>query len=191
MAERPLVIALNGPPGVGKDTLADFLCSHNKSQFTQLSIKEPLLEMACKDPQYGSIISQVWAPGARHMLKDMPVTVGNEQTLTPRAMLIDIATRLRSQYGDGYFARKAVEKILAMDASNKQVFIITDVGFECELKELEMHCDVVLVHMSRIRCTFDNDSRSYLFRPNTIYLHNDSTIASLASQFLERFRQKL
>lgn len=190
MAERPLVIALNGPPGVGKDTLADFLCSRNKGQFTQLSIKEPLLEMACKDPQYGSIISQVWAPGAHHMLKDIPVTVDNRETLTPRAMLIDIATRLRSQYGDGYFARKAVEKILAMDTA-KQVFIITDVGFECELKELEMHCDVVLVHMSRIQYTFDNDSRSYLSRPNTIYLHNDSTIASLASQFSEKFRQKL
>lgn len=190
MAERPLVIALNGPPGVGKDTLAEALLSSYKTLFTQLSVKEPLLETASKDPEYGSIIAHVWAPGANHALKDAPYIFANGQSLTPRAMLIQIATRLRNQYGDGYFARKAVEKILKM--STERAIVVTDVGFECELKELEMHCDVVLVRMEREGCTFANDSRTYLpLRGMHFTLSNNSNIQTMKDCFLNSLAKAL
>lgn len=189
-AEKPLVIALNGPPGVGKDALADSLMKYMSDCFTRLSIKEPLLEMAYKDPDYGHVIAHVWAPGADHSLKDTPVILANGLSMTPRDMIITVATRLRQQHGDNYFAKKAAEKIGKMAISEKAI-LITDVGFDCELSELEKNCDVLLVHMTRTGCSFANDSRNYLTHPNTIFLSNNSSVSALQEQFLISLEEKL
>jgi hypothetical protein len=189
-SDRPLVIALNGPPGVGKDTLAEALLSEHPDLFTQLSIKAPLLNMAYKDPMYGHIIARVWAPGAEYGLKDMPVLLANGDVMTPRTMLIDIATHIRHQYGDGYFAHKAAERIIEM--GSKRIIIITDIGFECERRELELRCDVILVRIERVGHTFQNDSRAYLpMRGLSFALSNNTSIDLLKEQFYTKLGSML
>jgi hypothetical protein len=188
--DRPLVIALNGPPGVGKDTLAEALLSEHPNLFNQLSIKAPLLNMAYKDPIYGHVIAHAWAPGAEYGLKDMPVLLANGDVMTPRTMLINIATHIRHEYGDGYFARKAAEKIVEM--GSKRIIIITDIGFECERRELEVCCDVILVRIERVGHTFQNDSRAYLpMRGLYFALSNNTSIDLLKEQFCTKLGSML
>lgn len=181
MSTKPVVFALNGPPGSGKDTLASELLSKYKI-FAKYCVKDPLLAIARRDPIYGHVINHVWAPGADHSLKDMEVTLANGNKTTPRAMLIEIATRLRQTHGENCFSRIVAEKIVR--SSSNKIILITDLGFECELNEMEKNCNVVLIRMSRKGCSFDKDSRSYLERPNMICISNDSSVGDLADRFM-------
>lgn len=165
-----LAVILNGPPGCGKDTLAEAIGKYN---FIHRSFKKQLYIETAR--HFGVELEAFIAEATDRKRKEMPwfplyqyTPQGNlERTLTPREALIYVSEELiKPTEGKDFFGKAAAEACLK---DNVRWAVFSDGGFEEEIEPLvEAFGQVVVVRLHREGYTFEGDSRRYLEGfPNT------------------------
>lgn len=159
---RKTVLVLNGPPGVGKDTLANALAVGNceSMSFELASFKTPMFNVA-KGMLGAGLFKRFMTDYNNRETKEQPMNyLGGE---SPRSFFIWISESvMKPKMGPRVFGRlAAAELVWGTDA---QFVVFTDGGFIDEIREIRESglCDVYVARLHREGCTWGSDSRSYL-----------------------------
>lgn len=156
-----IAIVLNGPPGVGKDTLAEkFRARH--PQFKKLEFKESLYELTAEE--FGIPLWMFKERATDRVHKDM---LWPGKYMTPREMMIHTSEEvIKPKFGESYFGQRAAQK--AVQAGD--YWVITDGGFQVEVEALNEYFDHVgIVQLYRQGYDFSSDSRDYIEAPDDAY----------------------
>ena len=172
-------IILNGPPGSGKDTIAQLLVQETAfgkaERFQQFEFKHELYRCTAEYFQVelddfitqatdGNWKEKIWPPLSHYSNKGNLI-----RTFTPREALIHVSEDIiKPSHGADYFGQAAVRSVLAAQAANA---VFSDGGFKEEIRPLIESCDRVFIfHLCREGFTFDGDSRDYIIDyPNISY----------------------
>ena len=199
-----IIILLNAPAGAGKDAIGSRLSvltgaptrafKEHLYQCTSTVFNLPVElvrglagdRKTKEEPYKGfSIPTHRW----RALMSDLgKSTVGREpKILTPREALIYTSEYIiKPTMGKDYFGR-----IFTNTLDLNRGVIFTDSGFEDEVTPLiESYGKkkVFIVQFDREGCSFQGDSRNYLYVPEgvpNIWLKNDDTIDSFCNKVLE------
>lgn len=162
---RPMkVLILNGPPGCGKDTLANLVSDKDVSL---ASFKKPMFSIAIAAA--GVSEAEWFQRYDDRELKELPWDKLNG--LSQRDFMIKISEEwIKPVFGKTHFGK------LAASQCDNYVTLFTDGGFADEVLEI---CDlfgkrnVTLIHVYRDGTSFEKDRRSYvqIAGLNTVPLH--------------------
>lgn len=182
MDKKPLntAIIMNGPPGVGKDTIADMFIDACPGAFKK-QFKERLYTDTMEEFNLTRNIHQAefMFRCTDRMKKEEPWA--RLDGLSPRQALIHTSeVVIKPNQGSDYFGIAAAQDCLFTKA---QVAIFADGGFPDEIEPLRsIYKQVVIFRLHRDDCSFEGDSRDYLpdnehvFDINLILGHPDSAI---------------
>ena len=152
------IILLNGPPGCGKDTVAQMLWDNHPSVDMLEKFARPLKETA---PVLYGIDKDKWLHLDSHGVKDEPCEA--LFGFTPRQVQIHISeTLLKPLHGKRVFGELCANRI---ENSPGITFVVSDCGFrdECEVLVERFGAEnVLLVHIHREGCSYENDSRDWV-----------------------------
>ena len=172
-------ILLNGPPGSGKDTIAD--CMVRQHGFHKMQFKDALFSETVA--HYNTSLE--WFLEDYDNNKD----VTNEQFggLSKRQMLIHVSEDIvKPQFGNTYYGKRALERMKEAVKKGITNFVFSDSGFLHEAIPLSEYLgnDIYIWQVVRPNCTFEGDSRGWIkfpFDPVTV-IHNDGTLGHLYHQ---------
>lgn len=171
---KTVVLGLNGPPGVGKDTLAEAFVERNP-KYTFRSMKEALWDATAD--HYGFDRAGFKELATTRELKDkiLPSVI-----LTPRQMMITVAeTVIKPRKGDRFFGEAMVDWCKETGCQ----YLVTDIGFEEECMPLREHFDrFSVLRLHRDDCDWGDDSRRYV---HADFPHNDCDIFLEYGQLLQ------
>ncbi|ARM70552.1 hypothetical protein HOR75_gp26 [Shewanella phage SppYZU05] len=146
-----LCVALNGPPGIGKDTLALALVS--------------LFHFDAVDAVANEIKRQA---GDYFQIPDLPKLATDRGTkdcvysnsgYTPRQLVWSYSKLLQKKFGKEVFMHD-----MLMRHSEAKTFMMTDLGLDPELPVLEKKFDrVIVVQLMHQEFGFSNDIRKFVF----------------------------
>lgn len=154
------VFILNGPPSIGKDTLANAIAANLNypvSMFKTALYKETA-------DFYGVPLEYMIDVATGRDTKEVPNIDFN--LLSPREALIHTSEGIiKPKYGKKFFGLKAVEYLQTLDGLTGSV-VFSDGGFaeECECL-VEHGYDVHIVQLHHPNFNFDRDSRNYVTVP--------------------------
>ena len=160
-----LCVLLNGPPGVGKDTLADLLA---KLGFQKYAFKTALYMKTAE--HYKMDLERFVTLATDREQKEIPhpeLALQGLPAVSPREALITVSEHIiKPMEGRGYFGEAAKWQCM-QDMQRFAVF--SDSGFTAEATPLySIFHKVVVIQLHRKGFTFDGDSRGYLNDlPNT------------------------
>ena len=151
-----MIILLNGPPGCGKDTAAEFIKKRLNCREYKFSapLKSALRELL-------SIENERWKQLLAYGTKDEPLL---PQGVSIRQALIKLSEEyLKPMLGQDIFGHIAVRRMKRM-VSNPHI-VVSDIGFTQEVEPIVKEFTVKRVRVlqiSRPNCTFKDDSREYI-----------------------------
>lgn len=152
-------VILNGPPGCGKDTIAEAMVERG---FTHHMMKEALYAVTA---DFFNIDRTVFRELARNrVLKEVPTPLlkASGQVFSPRGALIYTSeTIYKPRFGRDYFGR-----LTSLDCARREIprVVLSDGGFAEEIKPfLELYDYVFIFRLQRDGFTFEGDSRNYLY----------------------------
>ena len=154
-----MIVILNAPAGVGKDTIADMLKNeHNfaKSEFKSTMFKAALGLSGLTEDEYMSRYND-------RKLKEL--SWDKLGGLSCRGFMIHISEDImKPLFGNDVFGKRAAAACYsAIDFGFPNV-VFSDGGFIDEVKALhDSGLDVVVVRLHRDGHTFEGDSRRYLY----------------------------
>lgn len=162
---KPICIILNGPPGVGKDTLANHLCERISS-FNRMEFKEPLIKLAL---QLSGVSRKLWDAHYTQEFKNTPWDRLLERgvPVSPRRYLQFISEDvMKPTFGKDIFGIAALKTI---KDHNLRHVVFSDGGFDEEIAVLDNHyqrdeCIVIRLHRSGF--DFSNDTRKHVYDCN-------------------------
>lgn len=157
-------VVLNGPPGCGKDTIANLMSgSYKKHQF-----KDALY--AHTADHFEVDLDKLIHYASERSLKDSRNLAGLGGR-TPREALIHVSEEIfKPRFGDGYFGNVELGRLQALygDLDSDINVVYPDGGFASEIYPIESFFDIlIIIRLHRDGFDFKNDSRSYLYLPNT------------------------
>lgn len=156
------IVILNGPPNVGKDTLAYNLINFDCEAWYKASFKEILYKQTAE--HYHMILSEFMKLATDRTLKE--VAVAELDFKSPRQAMIHVSeTIVKRDHGSDFYGVAMIDQICSLMLShNAENIIIADGGFDAEVKVLmeAFPHQVWIVHMTSKDCDFSNDSRSYI-----------------------------
>lgn len=140
------ILAINGPPRAGKDTLAEHLfigLTNEGVRCAVTSLAEPIYNSLNLEYLYGDLtLDEIKKdPSFRNF-----ITRFAENCVKPI-------------FGETFFVCETVNKI---NKSNYDVVIISDLGFPVELEVLEVYYPVDIIRLEKENTSFNNDSRRYV-----------------------------
>lgn len=152
------VFILNGPPGIGKDTLADNI--NKLLGFPTLMFKEALYSETAKFFHVTTEYLINVATARESKERANPYIDG----FTPRGALIHVSESIiKPTYGKKFFGLRAVKELQALDGTTGTV-IFSDGGFTEETECIVEHgFDVHIVQLHHPDFNFDRDSRNYVY----------------------------
>lgn len=161
------MVLLNGPPGSGKDTIAQHLIPY--FAFASMKFAAPIKRMAA------GLLDMDVSAVERHKEAEFNIlcreTISDDFGSAPeygpkdtlRRLLIRISEEyLKPTYGDTFFGRLAFREL---QRSAYSLIIFTDSGFAIEASSIIRSIgksNTLLIRLHREGCNFENDSRSYL-----------------------------
>ena len=161
-----VAVILNGPPGCGKDTIANKIVS--QSNFVKHQFKDALYEHTAKHFQVD--LDKFTHFASDRELKDSKSLAGLGSR-TPRQALIHVSEEVyKPRYGTDYFGKVEAGRVREHKGrmGGKLNVIYPDGGFESEVPPIESEFDlVIIVRLHRDGFTFEGDSRNYLNLPDT------------------------
>lgn len=177
------VVLLMGPPGAGKDTLADHLVDAFPGRVVKHEFKARLVELLLE----AYTLSPVqWGILQRRENKERPSELLHGRS--PRQALIHLSEEvIKPREGKDYFAREFVRLYLGQD--DDRIVVASDCGFAEEIELAGAVCECLVVHVHRPGHTFAGDSRNYhtAGRP-AVELHNDSTPEAVCAKISQLVR---
>lgn len=145
---KPLILALNGPPGVGKDFLALYLRQHR--DFAHFKFATPLKLM----------LAELFDVSPQFIEKEKDQLIHGH---TIRQWLIELSENfVKPRAGRGFFGKMLAFRLLKSFATR---IVISDCGFVAELEALANALPsyhIQPLSIAREGHTFEFDSRSYL-----------------------------
>lgn len=165
-----LAVILNGPPGCGKDTIANLIVErcNSLSPVIKHQFKDALYEHTAK--HYQVDLDKFIHFASDRELKDS-VSLAGLHGKTPRQALIHVSEDIcKPRYGNGYFGSVEANRIRELKGRVRGPInvIYPDGGFGDEVLAIESEFDCVLiVRLHRDGYDFTGDSRNYLNLPNT------------------------
>lgn len=187
MKQRPVII-LNGPPGSGKDAIAQML--KVKCSYIHMEMKKRLHELAIA---MSGISKYQWHQRYRDReLKDTPwellprhIELGHKSEndwryMTQREYMIYVSEEvMKPAFGKTYFGEAALKELNKYKYQNFK-FVFSDGGFPEELEVLSAAPEykIIIVHLYREGCDFSNDSRNYVEWPGVkiTKVYNNKTL---------------
>ena len=172
------LIALNGPPQCGKDTLATELAKTRG--YIHVKLATPLRIMATM------MVDGVGADYERLKSVEQELTKENM-----RATMIWLGESIKKKYGQDYWARR-----LGLENKSGRSYVISDLGFDAELwyfVKMLGPKNVVVVHIRRNGCDFSKDSRGWvdpnnwvsIRKPRVIEIENNDSSTDMYSQLID------
>ncbi|UYD72110.1 dNMP kinase [Vibrio phage vB_VpaM_VPs20] len=145
---------MNGPPQIGKDTIARILIEH-KPHVKSLTLSHEIRSM-CAEFYNDSRFETHWDVQG---WKDSHIEGLANGFSTPRQALIHFSERvIKPTEGQDYFA-----KHFAAQCKSYNNALMTDLGFQVEADALADAMDlVIIVQLHHPDFNFDNDSRQYI-----------------------------
>lgn len=188
------VVILNGPPGSGKDTIADWLLEEGLVQ-KHVRFKDALYDITGAIYRTGSEYVQSFAYDQVEKMKPRDEFNGFSQ----REALIYVSEEvIKPKFGKNYFGN-AVAKTVKLDAAFARIedpnnlnntlrYVTSDGGFKEELEPLlAAGFKVRLIRLHRDGCDYSKDSRKYLYNVAHVEVDvdNNSSIAVLQEKIKE------
>lgn len=190
-----VAVLLNGPPGSGKDTIADAL-------FGMVDIAYEItsgIEVAkFADPLYG-LCAAAFNP--TYMWGEILEDRKRKETksdeffgLSPREAMIWFSEEvMKPKFGKDVFGKLALRSLGPDDPRYHDTYVFSDSGFPEEAKVIIDALgaeNVLLVRLSRAGCNFDGDSRSYwvdedTFGAEVLGIANNGTVEGAARPIAE------
>jgi len=150
-------VLLNGPPGIGKDTLADKIVE--LTSIKKMEYKEGLRKATAKF--FNVELSIANTLFADRILKEVPTPIFKGKT--PRNALIHTDTYLKQLHGKSMVGKWAAASVTKEIKKGKKAFIFSDSGFEPEAEMVAECVDlIIVVQLHHPDFNFDNDSRDYV-----------------------------
>lgn len=171
-----IAVVLNGPPGCGKDTIANVLVNPvnghlwpmHFAPFVKHQFKDALYEHTAKHFEVG--LDEFIHFASDRELKDSKSLAGLGGR-TPRQALIHVSEDIyKPRFGIDYFGK--VEALRVSEHKGRLGGVINviypDGGFESEIPPIESEFDlVIIIRLHRDGFDFKGDSRNYLNLPDT------------------------
>ena len=165
------IIILNGPPGVGKDTIANALDAQHgvmhmrvKDELYRNAYELFLKTMMPRDIKCRGISpAEFVAACTDREIKEKPMKWLNG--LSPREALIFTSEKVfKPVLGNDYYGKAAALRadLFLKKLSSTRCIVFSDGGFREEVEAIASCHDVLLVRLHREGFTFEGDSRSYL-----------------------------
>lgn len=176
-------VLLNGPPGSGKDTVAQHLVPYLR--FTHLKFAAPIKRMVAALLQCDQRTLEATKDEPNRMLRYENSAIRRDDT--PRQLLIALSEELlKSRYGDSYFGNALWTEACN---SSSNLFVVSDCGFKEECDRLVSSAgasNCLLIRLFRSNHDFNGDSRSYISIPQvaTKDIHNNLTPHDLTMRVL-------
>ncbi len=188
------VIFLNGPPGCGKDTLADYMCKHNAG-LMHCKFAWPLKRAV---PAFFGLTESEWRMlETHHKDENMPELLGYSPRHLQISMSEDWMKPFIAKDGFGCILAEWMGRMIEQKAGNlwhegSSGFVISDSGFVQEAYPVVAkfgHKNCLLIQIRRKGCSYKNDSRSFIDL-SSVYVEdmrydNNGTMAEL-SRFAKR-----
>lgn len=166
------VIILNAFPGVGKDTLKEYICKVNPNKFYPFQMKDPLIELAVK---VSGLNKEIWNGLYTREFKELPspyLLVKGKQ-VSPREYIIHLSENvMKPLYGKDFFGKAAAQKLInfLQSDTNDAYAVFSDGGFVEETLSIKKfytdHIEEAKIFIARLhRYGYDkkNDSRDLLY----------------------------
>lgn len=156
------IIVLNGPPGVGKDTLGAYIQNQSGESIKTLSFKAPMFDIAKSMLGANDYDRFLVKYNDRDQKETAQHFLGGK---SPREFMIYISENcVKPVLGAAKFGN-----LFAEAASRYGSVVCTDGGFTDEIMSLVDYGHVVkLVRLHREGYTFDGDSRNYVYLPDYV-----------------------
>lgn len=160
-------VYLNGPPGVGKDVIANLLADKYENvvhvKFAQMLRDAVTGIFGIDEEEYEAEKDNPLAIEAVAFSGELQ---GGVEAMSYREFVIRLSEKvLKPNFGKGYLGVALAERIKAFHFPVDVIYVVSDLGFNDELYELRdrVHCtDELLIHLYRKELNFDNDSRDYV-----------------------------
>lgn len=157
----PKIVLLNGPPGCGKDTVANILANQSPSA-TVVKFATPLKTVAKHLYCHGDdkLFAQMDSPKEKDIDRDL--FFGK----SCRQVQIDISEEYaKPMHGENVFGKILASTIAFKMEKGYDTFFVSDSGFRPEAIELinqfGVEC-ITLIRLHRDGKTFEGDSRNYI-----------------------------